>query len=201
MARVIDIGVPGKQSMEQPRAEQELEQPAVEVLDRLAEYCQYLYEEEKSRTERIERKMHVFAVALGATVVVMLGCLPLSKLSDASVAAGAPRVIVAVPLAICIALLALCTVYIFRVYKVQRFERLTDPKIATVRAMSMRTKSELLSSIIADYAVATNRNHEINERKAEDLSRALILLLGALISFITSLVCLNVLVLWGKAGG
>ena len=167
-----------------------------DVLKRLVEYCKYLYEEEKSRTERIEHKMNVFGVALGTSVVVILGCLPLARMSDASKIPGIWRIVLAVPLGICIFLLVLCALYVFRVYRVQRFERLSDPREMSIRAMSMNTKSEILSAIIADYAVATNRNHEINEGKADDLSRALGLLLAALMVFIATLFCLNALVLW-----
>ena len=42
-----------------------------EILNHLAEYCKYLYEEEKRRTERLERKVNVLAVALGGSFVAV----------------------------------------------------------------------------------------------------------------------------------
>ena len=58
----------------------------------------------------------------------------------------------------------------------------------------MMSEEEMLSTMIADYTVATNKNHDINEGKARHLSYALLYLLGALLLVVVSLVLFNIVV-------
>jgi hypothetical protein len=62
-------------------------------------------------------------------------------------------------------------------------ERLCDPQDFLWIAVGLFDENRLLSAIIADYAVTTCRNHEINQKKAYLLSNALILFIAAIIIF------------------
>jgi hypothetical protein len=49
------------------------------VLIKLFEYSKYLYEEEKSRTERIEKKVNIFTMFLGGSFLSILTFLSPEK--------------------------------------------------------------------------------------------------------------------------
>jgi len=58
---------------------QESNQSNYNILNHLADYCKYLYEEEKDRTERLERKLNIFTVVY--TMCILYGnCLNLDYL-------------------------------------------------------------------------------------------------------------------------
>lgn len=171
--------------------EQEPAQSQCEILNRLADYCKYLYEEEKQRTERLERKVNVFTVALGGGFVAVLLKLPSERIFSFTDFSQPTALVVCIPFAISLLLFLLSSFYTFLVYKVRKFERLSNPKEMARKAQSMTDEAEFLSALIADYTVATNKNHDINENKARHLSYALLCLLGALLFIIISVLLFN----------
>ena len=162
-----------------------------DILNRLAEYCKYLYEEENERTERIEKKLNVFAVALGGSVVGVLLKLSVEKKYSELNIGDLQGLLITILFVTSVVFFLISSLFTFFVYKVRKFERLSDPKRMAEKTMSMKTESDLLCAIIADYTVATNRNHEINDKKVRHLSYALLSLLAAVILFIISLLILS----------
>lgn len=177
--------------MTENKSEQEHAASQCEILKRLVEYCRYLYEEEKQRTERIERKVNVFTVALGGGFVALLLKSPSERILSFIDFSQPTALLACIPFAISLLLFILSSFYTFLVYKVRKFERLSNPKEMATRAQSMADEAELLSAIIADYTVATNKNHDINENKAHHLSYALLCLLVALFFIVISVLLLN----------
>lgn len=173
----------------------ELNEVDNDILERLLEYCKYLYEEEKERTDRIEKKLNIFTFVLGGSVLGVL-MLPIGKLSMLlSNPNEGVLVFVVLLFSASILLFLFSSIFTILVYKVRRFEMPSDPKIATIKSISMESKKDLLSAIIADYSIATNRNHDINDKKASHLSKALIFLLAGLVSFALSLFIFNITML------
>ena len=162
-----------------------------DVLSLLLEYCKYLYEEEKARTERIEKKVNVFVLALGASVISILLKIPNSAQSTANMSL-AQRTVPAFLFSMSILLMLASFIFTFFVYRVRDFERLSDPKKMSEKAVMMSNKSDMLSALIADYIVATNKNHQINDTKAKHLRYALALLFAALLAFIIGLINKNI---------
>ena len=158
-----------------------------EILNHLAEYCKYLYEEEKQRTERLERKVNVFAVALGGSFVAVFLKLPVGKMKYDLDVSQPQGLIIAILLAVSLLLFILSSLFTFLVYKIREFERLSDPKKMAIKTQSMTHEIDMLSAMIADYTVATNKNHVINNNKARHLSYALLCLLGALLFVVITL--------------
>ena len=180
--------------------EQQLSQTDRVILNQLAEYCKYLYEEEKYRTERLERKVNVFAVALGGSFVAVFLKLPVGKMPSILDVSQLQGFIVTILFSISLLLFVLSSVFTFLVYKVREFERLSDPKKMAFKTQSMKDEVEILSAMIADYTVATNKNHKINEVKARHLSFALLSLLGALLLVVITLVLINTVLAWNGGG-
>lgn len=172
--------------------EQKPTQTNQEILSRLAEYCKYLYEEEKGRTERLEKKVNIFSVALGGSFVAVFLKLPVGRMS-AFINFSQPNAFIAtVLLFVSLLLFIMSSFFTFLVYKVRKFERLSDPKQMAAKAQAMTDEVEMLSAIIADYTVATNKNHDINDAKARHLSYALLCLVSALLLIVVSLVLFNI---------
>lgn len=180
--------------------EQQLAQTDREILNRLAEYCKYLYEEEKERTERLERKVNVFAVALGGSFVAVFLKLPVGKMPSILDVTQLQGFIVTILFSISLLLFFLSSFFTFLVYKVREFERLSDPKKMALKTQSMTHEVDILSAMIADYTVATNLNHKINEDKARHLSFALLCLLGALFLVVITLILINTVIAWNGVG-
>jgi hypothetical protein len=84
------------------------------------------------------------------------------------------------------------------VLKVWHFERLCDPEETIARSVKFSHEEELLAAMAADYAVSANRNHAINEKKAQLLSWALFLLIASLILFAGTSLLLNLHLTYGK---
>lgn len=126
-------------------------------------------------------KVNIFSFVLGGSISGVL-LLPIGRLgmlfkdSDHGLCS-----IGVVLFSMSIASFLLSSIFTVLVYKVRSFERPRDPKLAVSSTVSMKTEEDVLSSIIADFAVATERNHEINNKKARHLSMALLGLLNGLL--------------------
>lgn len=155
----------------------EAEGPKLEVIE---SYARYLYEGELERTQRMKAISATYLAVITTTftaAVAVARALEIAPdtagLETAPFAAAALFLIVAF----------ICVVLSMRV---ERYERLSDPPSFVVYA-EMVALDQVRRDIIANYAVATARNFEINEGRAQWLSRALL----------TYFLCLFMLFLWG----
>lgn len=168
--------------------EKELNRLDKEILLSLLEYCKYLYEEEKERTSRIEKKIDIFSAFLGGGVLVSL-ILPSAKLQllfDGNIMIHPLRLFVAASYFLSFLAFFISFLFIVRIYTVQKFERPTDPHTIVSKAMRVEDISDFLSTKVADYSIATTRNHDINDKKAKHFSKALFFfLIGVLFSVVS----------------
>lgn len=166
----------------------ELNSLDTEVLLRLLDYCKYLYEEEKERTSRIEKKINIFSLFLGGGVLVSL-VLPLEKLQllfNGNILTQPLRLFGAVSYLVSLMVFLVSFLHIVSIYKVQKFETPTNPQTAVSKALQIETLNDFISNVIADYSIASTRNHEINDTKAQYYSRALaFFVLGVLLSVVS----------------
>lgn len=170
-----------------------------DLLARLAEYVKYLYEEENERRDVLNNTTKIFlgtfgfVISVGLAKITAIEKLP-SMILGISSSAPAGKYI-----ALAGALLLLASVGLFLasflftllVVKIWKRERLCDPQGFVFRAMTMPDEARLLSAIIADYVVAANRNHRINEQKARLLTRALLSFISAFIVFMLTWILLQ----------
>ena len=180
---------------------------ATRTLSRLCEYCRFVYEEEKQRTVRLNEAVKTYLAFLALVVTFgLLKYLPVKELiADVSTApGGAPKTTLTGIVGGCLAVLTvlsfgaslLCTILVLKVW---HFERLCDPEETVARSVKFFQEEELLASMAADYAVSANRNHAINEKKAQLLSWALFLLISSLILFAGASLLLNLFPTHGRA--
>lgn len=166
----------------------ELNSLDTEVLLRLLDYCKYLYEEEKERTSRIEKKINIFSLFLGGGVLVSL-VLPLEKLQfllNGNILTQPLRLFGAISYIVSLLAFLVSFLLIVSIYKVQKFETPSNPQTAVFKALRIETLNDFISNVIADYSIASTRNHEINDKKAKYYSRALVFfVLGVLLSVVS----------------
>jgi len=148
-----------------------------DILIHLLDYSKYLYEEEKERTLRIEKKVEIFKIFLGGGVLVSI-ILPLENIKSLVIDNEFNTIIPILNGAVFMyvvsfLLFVLSFIFTVLIYKVQKFERPSTPDNVVDRSLSMVKEEEFLAEVIADYSVATGINHEINDKKAIYLSRAL----------------------------
>lgn len=172
------------------------------VLEKLVEYCKYLYEEEKARTIGLNNAVKVYIAFLTITLGMgVFGVLPVERISillnGTSIDSTYKYVKVSGVVLFYVSVLLFFSSFIFTilVLKVWKFERLCNPKQTALKSVFIETENKMLSVIIADYVIAANRNYEINEKKAKLLSKALFSLVGGLILFSISWFILNGLIL------
>lgn len=168
-----------------------------EALIKIFEYSKYLYEEEKSRTERIEKKVNIFTMFLGGSFLGILTFLSPEKLVKSFNGSIIEKQIVITIFVTYYAsfLLFLCSaVFIILVYKVLDFEWLCNPE-KRISKLAENEEHVVLDTIIADFVVTANRNHELNDKKAKWLAKAIFFLLIGLILWAVSLVTFNGLVI------
>lgn len=172
---------------------------------RLTEYFKYIYEEENKRrdilnnTTKIYLGAFAFVVGIGiAKIETMEKLTSMVKILSDSIPGGHYVSLLGTFLFIFSAILFFVSfVFTMLVVKMWKRERLCDPQEFVFRAMAMSNENRLLSAIIADYVVATNRNHWINEQKAKLLSQALLSLISSIIIFAITLTLFQTLnVFW-----
>ncbi len=164
------------------------------LLSQLAEYARYLYEEENKRRDVLNRTTKIFLACFGAVASIGLAKPAALEAAPATLA----RLAAVPPWGLHVALLGaalllasaglLCASFIFTilVLKMWKWERLCDPRQLAIRAMTMPGESHLLSAMVADYVVAANRNHGINEQKARLLSKALFSFIFSFVMFLST---------------
>jgi len=165
------------------------------LLLRLLEYCKYLYEEEKERTSRIEKKIDVFRIYLGGGILLYL--LPPIDKVHSSITSGKlsqlSGIVLIIFYSLSLIMFVLSFVFTVLTYKVQKFERPADPTSVIRRSLDAKDENDFISTIIADYSVAATRNHEVNEKKAAYLGKSLLLFFLAVISMVVNIVLFKVL--------
>ena len=172
-----------------------------DILVRLLEYCKYLYEEEKERTNRLNDAVKVYIAFL--TFILGVGAfkiLTIDKLQQLLKNSPTNRTFVIFGVVLfAISVLAFFTSFVFTILilRIWRFERLSNPRKISIKATFMENQNDLLSVIIADYIVACDRNHNINNNKASFLSRALFFLITGLVFLVISLLIISSVSLWG----
>ncbi|MEW6444283.1 MAG: hypothetical protein AB1640_25340 [bacterium] len=165
-----------------------------DLLVRLAEYIKYLYEEENERRDVLNNTTKIFlgtfgfVVSVGVAKIASIEKLP-SMIQGLSNRAPAGEYIALTSILLLFAaagLLFASFLFTVLVVKMWKRERLCDPQRFVFRAMTMSNEARLLSAIVADYVVAANRNHRINEQKARLLSRALLSFISGFIVFVVT---------------
>lgn len=161
---------------------------ANELYTRLLGYCRQMYEEEKERTTRLN---HAVTVYLGFTSFVVGYCvLKLVQLDEIAVLFNkqSPPIQMSyqqmtgvILFCVSCALFAVSSTLTILVLKVWRFERLCDPQQVVMKSVRMESDTQLLLDMIADFAVAANRNYQVNEKKAKLLSYGLLTLMSGFI--------------------
>jgi hypothetical protein len=162
----------------------ELKLAEKDILIRLLEYCRYLYEEEKERTCRLEKKVEIYTAMLGGGFWVVFTLIPTDRLSALierhSIENHIGSIILST-LILSFTLFLLSSIFTILVYRVRNFEWLCNPEKRALESIDMKNENEFISSMIADYTIAANRNHEINDKKACLLSKAIFTLLTGII--------------------
>lgn len=170
------------------------------LLSQLAAYVKYLYEEENNRRDVLNKTTKLFlggfavVVSIGFTRLSAIEALPTTVARLTRIVPGGTYLaLFAGTLLLAVAAL-FCASFIFTVLvlKMWKWERLCDPQQFVFRAMTMSSHSRLLSAIVADYVVAGNRNHKINEQKARLLSKALISFISSFVMFVSAWAVLHV---------
>jgi hypothetical protein len=155
------------------------------------EYFQYLYEQEQKRAMSIIAGAKIYI----AFLVFILGSILLKVISPDKLIAlfnngSIPRweVIIGISLSVLSAMaLSIALLFSILVMKVWQYDRLCCPIERFRDTLNMNDEIEVLSKSICDFAVATHRNNEINNKRAKYLSYALgFLLIGTVFALITA---------------
>ncbi|MDJ0763923.1 MAG: hypothetical protein QNJ97_13160 [Myxococcota bacterium] len=175
-------------------------------LARLAEYVKYLYEEENARrdvlnnTTKLYLGSFAFVVGVGLVKVAAIEKLPpMISVLFSSTAGGKFLAILITVLFVAVAgLFCISFLFTISVLRMWKRERLCDPQKFVFRSTIMPDEARLLSAIVADYVVATNRNFRINEQKARLLAIALRSFIYAFITFIATWMMLHTIEIFGR---
>jgi hypothetical protein len=176
-----------------------------DLLARLAEYVKYLYEEENERRDVLNNTTKIFLGTFGFVVSIGLAKISAIEKLPLMIAGLSSRAPAGAYIALAGILLLLAATGLFfasflftvLVVKMWKRERLCDPQRFVFRAMTMPCEARLLSAMVADYVVAANRNHRINEQKARLLSRGLLSFISGFIVFVVTWILLETLnILW-----
>jgi len=176
-----------------------------DLLSRLLEYVKYLYEEENERrdvlnnTTKIFLGTYAFVVGVGLIKIIAIENLPPILLYISNGPIGGKYIAFVATAMFLLSGGLFCASFLFTVLvvKIWKRERLCDPQQFVFRSMQMSDEPRLLSAIVADFVVATNRNHRINEQKARLLSKALFSFVSAFIVFTVTWVLLQTVnIIW-----
>ena len=159
---------------------------SINILAKQNEYFQYLFEQEQRRAASIVAAVKVYI----AFLVFILGSLflklaPINPVVEPPFNGSGPHW----QMSIGISLMVLSSVtfsaalfFAILVLKVWSYHRLCDPLDRLKDTLRMTDQLEVLSKSLCDYAIATSRNHKINNKRARYLSKALgFLLSGAIL--------------------
>lgn len=148
---------------------------------RLLTYCSYLYEEEKDRRDSLNNTSKIY-MAAQLFVLTVIGTKfieskevyaftdSLKTITNTTPVIGHGLYVILVG---SIVLFLVSFVLAVLVNKMWDRERLNDPEKVLYLIDQYSTENTLIAKIIADYAVASNRNHRINDFKASLLRYSL----------------------------
>jgi hypothetical protein len=167
-------------------------------LIRLLDYFKYLYEEEKQRNEKLNSATNTYLVVITFAFSFSAGLL--SWLSPkatnlSTILNDKFQLLLILGLGVSILILLLSLIFTLLVIKVRQFERLCSPVDFATKASIMENEDELISSIISNYVVATERNFLINNKKARFLTLGM---QAYLIGFILLLISLSGIYITGR---
>lgn len=155
------------------------------------EYFQYLFEQEQKRAASIVAgaKMYIafLVFILGSIFLKVITADKIIGLFNSSSIPQWEKVLgISLTVLSAIALL-IALIFTILVLKVWSYDRLCNPVNRLKDTIYMTDEIEVLSKSISDFAVATSRNNEINNKRAQFLSYALgFLLIGTVLALITA---------------
>jgi hypothetical protein len=166
------------------------------ILQSLLDYSKYLYEEENERRDRLNNAVKVYIGFL--TFILAIGVFRLIPFEELILLLKNRTYIVISIFGVIFygtSVISFFISFIFTilVLKMWPFERLSDPRTMVVKSIFMENKNDYVSSMISDYVVACNANHEINNQKSRLLSWGLTFLIGGFILFVLSVFIIKAL--------
>lgn len=157
------------------------------------DYFQYLFEVEQKRAASIIAGAKVYI----AFLVFILGSIFLKVLSidkirrlftDNSITQFEKYLGILFSILSALALFV-ALIFSILVLKIWSYDRLCNPAIRFKDTLYMKDEIEVLSKCISDFAVATSRNNEINNKRARFLSFGLVFLItGTILSLLTAFI-------------
>ena len=149
---------------------------------RLLAYCTYLYEEEKDRRDILHNTSKVYMAAqifmftiLSAEVI---GADKIYTFIDSLRlhANNSPLIGSSIILIFIVSLVSFLASFVMAVLvnKMWERERPNDPEEVLSSIGQYSTENMLMAKMTADYAVASNHNHQINDKKASLLKYSLL---------------------------
>lgn len=157
-------------------------------VSRLLDYCKYVYEEEKERRDVLNQmtKVYLWAIAVAIGIgIFKIGSIQkvpdrLREMNESGILGKYLALIAENFLVGSSFMFFLAFVLAISVIKMWKREGLCDLESVVNRAVSFESEGKLMSTMIADFVVATKRNSKVNDRKARLLSYAMIFFLTAL---------------------
>jgi len=171
----------------------QLNQLNKDMLIRLAEYYKYLYEEDKETNINHNKTMRIYLTILtftfGFIFIKLTNMEMISKIfTNNSTSIESNIVIFLVCLSIF--LFVLSFIFTISVLKMRKVEMLCKPRGFLFQSISANDDEDILSDTIVNYLVATERNYEINQKKAKFLILSYWFYLFGLAAFLGSFILL-----------
>lgn len=168
---------------------------------RLLKYCEYLYEEEKDRrdilnnTSKIYMAAQIFVLTAFGTKVIGTDKVytfldSLRTYTETSPFIGS---IISIIFFISLASFLSSFVLAILVNKMWNRERLNDPEKLLSSMGQFSTENMIIAKIMADYAISSNRNHQINDSKALLLRYSLFSFMVTIFSFVVGIISIIIL--------
>jgi len=175
-------------------ASQSQKKQDLSILIHLLDYSKVLHEQENQRNDKLTNVTNIYLVVITFAFTLLLGVLSLISPTAGNMLLNLSKefqIILFGGLGISVLLILMSLFFTMLVVKVRAFERLCNPKEFIVEASSIKSEEEVISAIISDYVVATERNFIINNKKARFLAYGLqsyilgfVILLLTVISFL-----------------
>lgn len=170
---------------------------------RLLEYCTYLYEEEKDRRNILNNTSKIYIAAQLFILTIfgskVIGADKIDTFFDSlkSYTNGSPFIGSIIIIIFCISVASFLASFVLAVLvnKMWDRERLNNPETVLYSIGQFSTENMLIAKMTADYAVASNRNHQINDSKASLLKHSLFSFMASIfflvVGFIGMMISLN----------
>lgn len=146
-----------------------------ELFSRMLEYFQYNFEQEKSKTTHLNNTAKIYLTFQTFSLAAVF----LKLNTEEHVAfffdnLNTKNIILLLSVFLSILSIIISFIYTINELKIRRFERLCNPKdyIDKIDSRQLKTEHRVLSLMIADFAVATDRNYLTNQEKSKCLLKA-----------------------------